>query len=80
MFGKLFGRASDASEGTKTRTVYHWSCECGSHCRCSENSGEGWLFEPDAEYNATRHKDYQGNDHPIPKVYSEGVQVPADWP
>ena len=64
----------DDSGGTKTRTLYHWRCECGGQSR------GGDPFEMDAEYNAQRHQWSQGVDHPMPEVYSTEQEVPADWP
>lgn len=65
----------DSSGGaTKMRTLYHWRCECGAHSR------GGDPFESDAEYNAERHQQGKGVDHPLPLVFSTEKEVPADWP
>lgn len=64
----------DDSRSTKTRTLYHWRCECGAHSR------GGDPFESDAEYNAQQHQWSKGVDHPMPAIYSTEEEVPADWP
>lgn len=77
MLGRLlhgFSGRERATSATKTRTLYHWRCECGAHSR------GGDPFESDAEYNAQRHQWSKGIDHPRPEVFSTEEEVPADWP
>jgi hypothetical protein len=73
-FLRGLGGPNDSGGATKTRTLYHWRCECGAHSR------GGDPFESDAEYNAQRHQWGKGVDHPMPAVYSTEEEVPSDWP
>jgi hypothetical protein len=57
-------RSNSANDGPRTRTLWHWRCECGAHSR------GGDPFKDDAEYNAQRHQWRQGVGHPMPEVYS----------
>lgn len=77
MFGNFlrgFGGLDHSANATKTRTLYHWNCECGAHSR------EGDSLESHAEYKAQRHQWGMGVEHPMPAVYSADVDIPADWP
>jgi hypothetical protein len=56
-------RSKSANDGPRTRTFWHWRCECGAHSR------GGDPFKSDAEYNAQRHQWRQGVAHQ-PEVYS----------
>lgn len=73
----MFGRLRRALQGSgpaapKTRTLYHWRCECGAHSR----GPGGWLIAPDAEYNARRHMWNKDKGHPMPEVYTTEEELP----
>ncbi|MET9119908.1 hypothetical protein [Streptomyces sp. NPDC004528] len=56
-------KQAQANAGPRTRTLWHWRCECGGKSR------GGDPFKVDAEYNAERHRHYKGFPHPMPEVY-----------
>lgn len=73
IFRALQGAAEKPNSGAndrRSRTLYHWRCQCGAHSR----GDGGWLFESDAEYNAQRHQWRSSAEH-SPEVYTTIEEV-----
>lgn len=74
MLGKFLRGLTGTGGATKTRTLYHWRCECGAHSRGCDS------IKFDAECKAQRHQLRKSIGHPMPSVYSTEVEVPEDRP
>lgn len=64
MLGDILRRLLGGGSASKTKTFWHWRCECGGHSR------GGDFFKADAEQNAYLHQNRKGVGHPAPEVYS----------